>query len=64
VVICLERGRDDLHIVQLMSLPPRHLLLHYNWDWFNLSGTSLPRLSWRKAVRQIMSSVSEQKLFS
>jgi len=29
VVICLERGADDLHTVQLMPLPPRHLLLHY-----------------------------------
>jgi len=28
VVICLERGANDLHIVQLMPLPPHHLLLH------------------------------------
>jgi len=28
VVICLERGRDDLHMVQLMLLPPCRLLLH------------------------------------
>jgi len=27
VVICLERGANDLHIVHLMPLPPRHLLL-------------------------------------
>jgi len=27
VVICLERGADDLHMVQLMPLPPHHLLL-------------------------------------
>jgi len=27
VVICLERGANDLHMVQLMPLPPRHLLL-------------------------------------
>jgi len=26
-VICLERGATDLHMVQLMSLPPHHLLL-------------------------------------
>jgi len=24
-----------------------HLLLHYNPEWFNLSGTGLPRLSWK-----------------
>ena len=25
VVVCLERGRNDLHGVQLISLPPHHL---------------------------------------
>jgi len=29
MVICLERGANDLHMVQLMMpLPPYHLLLH------------------------------------
>ena len=28
VVICLEQGANDLHMVQLMSLPLHHLLLH------------------------------------
>jgi len=28
VVICLERGANGLHMVQLMPLPSRHLLLH------------------------------------
>jgi len=28
VVICLERGANDLYMVQLMPLPPYHLLLH------------------------------------
>jgi len=27
VVICLERSANDLHMVQLMPLPPHHLLL-------------------------------------
>jgi len=27
VVICLKQGANDLHMVQLMPLPPRHLLL-------------------------------------
>jgi len=26
VVICQEGGADDLHMVQLMPLPPHHLL--------------------------------------
>jgi len=25
MVICLERGANDLHMVQLMPLPPHHL---------------------------------------
>jgi len=28
VVICLESDANDLHVVQLMPLPPQHLLLH------------------------------------
>jgi len=28
VVICLERGANDLHMVQLMPLPAHYLLLH------------------------------------
>jgi len=28
MVICLQRGANDLHMVQLMPLPPRHLLFH------------------------------------
>ena len=51
MVICLERGADCLHMVQLMPLPfqiPRHLLPHLNQDWFYLSGTSLPMLSWKR----------------
>ena len=27
---------------------PRHLLPHLNPDWFYLSGTGLPRLSWKR----------------
>jgi len=26
VIICLERGANDLYMVQLMPLPPHHLL--------------------------------------
>ena len=29
---------------------PRHLLPGLNPDWFYLSGTGLPRLSWKKAL--------------
>jgi len=27
MVICLKRGTNELHMVQLMSLPPHHHLL-------------------------------------
>jgi len=27
VVICLKRGANDLHMVQLMPLSPHHLLI-------------------------------------
>jgi len=36
MVICLEHGANDLHMFQLMPLPPRHLLLHYHLEWFSL----------------------------
>ena len=36
MVICLERGANDLHMVQLMPLPPHHLLLQQNLEWFIL----------------------------
>jgi len=26
--MCLQQGANDLHMVQLMTLPPYHLLLH------------------------------------
>jgi len=47
MVICLELGTRDLHMVQLMPLPHCHVLLHKNSDCINLSGASLPRLSWK-----------------
>ena len=36
MVICLERGANDLHMVQLMPLPHHHLLLQQNPEWFIL----------------------------
>ena len=34
MVICLQWGANDLHMVQLMPLPPHHLSLHKNLEWF------------------------------
>jgi len=45
VVICLERGAD---MAQLMPLPLTVSCSSKNPDWFYLSGTGLPRLSWKR----------------
>ena len=42
MVICLEQGANDLNMVQLMPLPPHHLWIHQNPDWFNLSVFLVP----------------------
>jgi len=47
MVICVQQGANVLYMVQLMPLPPHHLLLHENPEWLCLSGASLPRLSWK-----------------
>ena len=50
MVICLQRGADCLHMVQLMSLHPKlhHLLPRFNPDWCYLIGTSLCRFLWKR----------------
>jgi len=50
VVIYLEWGANDLHMVQLMPLPPHHLLL-IEIKMVYLSGAGLPRMSWKKTVK-------------
>ena len=42
MVICLERSANDLHMVQLMPLPPHHLLLQHNPEWFILLVPAYP----------------------
>jgi len=61
MVICLERGANDLHKVQLMSLPDHNLLLHQNPDWLTVLVTVYPDCRGKEAVKQ-MSSVSELHL--
>jgi len=55
MVICLERGADCLHMVQL--IPPRpktpSSLASFNPDWFYLSGTGLPSCPGKRAVKQV-----------
>jgi len=46
MVIYLERGANDLHMVQLMPLPVKSRMVY-------LPGAGLPRLSRKKAVKQM-----------
>jgi len=52
MVIWLDRGANDLHMVQLMPLPPHHLC-PVKSRMVYLSGAGLPRLFWKKAVSDI-----------
>jgi len=42
MVICLQRGANDQHLVQLMSLPLHHLLLRKNPEWFTFLVSTYP----------------------
>jgi len=50
VVICMEQGGLFAHgPADATAIPkPYHLLRHLNPDWLYLSGTGLPRLSWKR----------------
>jgi len=50
MVICLERGVNDLHMVQLMPLPPHHLLLQNGLPlWYRLTQVVLEK----KAIKRM-----------
>jgi len=42
MVICLQQGANDLHMVQLMPLPPDHLLLQKKPEWFTFLVPAYP----------------------
>jgi len=44
MVICLERGANDLHIVQLILLPLRHLIASLKSRMVYLSDASLTQI--------------------
>ena len=50
VVICLERGANDLHMVQLMPLPPQYSFASAKSRMVYPSGTGLPRLSLKRPL--------------
>ena len=51
--ICLEPGANDLHMVQLMSLPPRRLLLQQNPEWCILLVLAYPGCPEKKAIKRL-----------
>ena len=53
MVICLEQGANDLHMVQLMPLPPHHLLLQQNPEWFILLEPAYPGCPGKKATKRL-----------
>ena len=53
MVICLERGANDLRVVQLMPLPPRYLLLQQNPEWFILLVPAYPGCPGKEAVKRL-----------
>jgi len=48
VVICLQRGANDLHMVQLMPLPPIISFASLKSRMVYLSGAGLLTLCWKK----------------
>jgi len=53
MVVCLERGANDLHMVQLMPLPPLYLMLQQNPEWFILLVLAYPGCPGKKAVKRL-----------
>jgi len=52
MVIRLERGANDLHMVQLMPLPSHHHLLKQNPEWFTFLVPAYPGCPRRKAAKR------------
>jgi len=59
VVICLERGANDLYMVQLCHCHPSSLA-PVRSRMVYLFGAGLPMLSWKKAVKR-MYTVSQKR---
>ena len=51
MVISLERGANDLHMVQLMPLPPHHFLLQQNPERFILQVPAYPGCPGKMTVK-------------
>ena len=54
VLISLERGANDLYMVQLMPLPPPSSLASLKSNCFNLSGASLPGCPAKRPLNRLV----------
>jgi len=61
MVICLEQGANDLHMVQLMPLPPHHLLLQLNPEWFTFLVPAYPGLPGKRPMNGCSSSSTQRE---
>jgi len=53
VVICLEQGTNDLHMVLLMPLPPRHLFIKIQIGLTFLVVLAYPGCCGKEAVKRV-----------
>ena len=53
MVFGLQRGANDLHMVQLMTLPPRQLSLHKYPKSFTFQAPTYPGYPSKEAVKQV-----------
>jgi len=51
MVVYLERGANDLHMIQLMPLPPHYLLLRENPEWFTFLVPAYRGCPGKKAIK-------------
>jgi len=55
MITCLEQNANDLHMIQLMQLPPHCLLLQYSPEWFTfLVLVFYPGCPGKEAVKQVL----------
>jgi len=53
MVIFLEQDANDLHMIQLMLLPPHFLWLHWNSECFTFLVLAYPGYPRKKAIKQM-----------
>jgi len=57
MVICLDQDANDLHMVQLMPLPPHHLLLQQNPEQFTFLMPAYPGCPGKRQLNRCSNSL-------